>query len=262
MTRHDTSGGMPAPHPLTPRLLARVEESLGRGFPVADLMTRSPVMAVLPDFSTQRLYDEVGVPLTALAERLIPDVDLGADPWLLRHLAALVNQRLMVALADRAVAAEARSGGGGGIGLVLSVRDALSPAFARFDGWVRANALTPVVITLDPVDALVDPGAFVDVRDGLRDQGYRLCLDGGDARILDLVDRAALGVDLVRILWRANLATDLADDGSTRLKRLCDKVGRGRVLLAGVETESALRQGHAVGVTLFQGPWCEAALAA
>jgi hypothetical protein len=63
------------------------------------------------------------------------------------------------------------------------------------------------------------------------------------------------------VVWSPSLAADLSAAGHSRLKDLADQNGRGRIVLTDIDSDLGVRHAHAVGVTLFQGPWVEAALA-
>ena len=80
------------------------------------------------------------------------------------------------------------------------------------------------------MDVFADFPAYLRARDRLRAIGYRLCLD------------------------------ELTAAGNSRLKELADHGGRGRIVLTDIDSDLGVRHAHAVGVTLFQGPWVEAAL--
>jgi hypothetical protein len=246
----------PPSHPLTPALLGRLEDLLNR-VDLLPMVERRPVVSLAPGRPPQLVLSEINVAPETVRRRLIPDADLAADPWLLRRLRATLDTQLMELLAKGRLDI-----GPLPFGIDTPVAAVGGPAFAAFDGWLRQSARADALIDLHLMDVFADFPAYLRARDRLHALGYRLCLDGVTADALPFVDRAALGFDIVKVVWSPSLASELTAAGNSRLKDLADQNGRGRIVLTEIDSDLGVRHAHAVGVTLFQGPWVETALTA
>jgi hypothetical protein len=111
-----------------------------------------------------------------------------------------------------------------------------------------------IVIELQLVDIYADVSEFFFARDFLAEKGYRLCVDGITHHSLPLVDRTALGTDLVKIYWTPAFI-DEAPDESRRDKfhAAVERCGKSRIILARCDSPDAIRFGHDMGITMFQG---------
>jgi c-di-GMP-related signal transduction protein len=138
----------------------------------------------------------------------------------------------------------------------------LSPEFLAFDASLRAGARGSIVIEVEKVEIFADLGAYLFARDFVRERGYRLCLDGMTRLTLPYIDRARLGLDLVKLFW----SPDMADRGETEKSRefiaSLDRVGKSRIILARCDTDQAIEFGLKAGVKLFQGRIIDKMLAA
>jgi hypothetical protein len=146
--------------------------------------------------------------------------------------------------------------------LNLNVATMLSQAFLDFDASLRPGARGTIVLEVQLIDAFADLAAFYFARDFAKERGYRVCLDGSTHLTLPYLERERLGVDLVKLSWRPDIA-DLHQSG--RLGELRDAVaalGRTRSILCHCDTAQAIEVGQACGINLFQGRHVDRLLAA
>ncbi len=122
-------------------------------------------------------------------------------------------------------------------------------------GFVRAldDYRGGIVIELQLFDVYADLGDFLFARDFLHERGYRFCLDATTHMSLPLIDRAALGFDLVKLLWQNDLADQFRGSRGQALRSAAEKVGIERLILARCDSEQALEAGETLGITLYQG---------
>ena len=90
-------------------------------------------------------------------------------------------------------------------------------------------------------------------REFLHKRGYRFCLDATTHMSLPLIDRAALGFDLVKLLWNSEVADQCSGPRGRTLRSAVEKVGFERLILAHCDSEQALEVGESLGITLYQG---------
>jgi hypothetical protein len=128
----------------------------------------------------------------------------------------------------------------------------LSKEFGSFDNALSAHRVGALIVELQAIDVFQDLRAFHLARKVVQDKGYRVCLDGVGYRDLELIDCDRLGVDLVKMLWDADLLTEV-DSMLERLRLLIARIGPSRLVLCRVDARVGIDLGHALGIAMFQG---------
>ena len=235
-------GGRP---PLTPAHLDQLQEVLTRT-DVSSLIRNQAICTVTPgNLSAQPVLHELYMSIGDLQSTVLPDYDLAANPWLFQHLTQTLDQRMLTHLVRDNDGRLSRS-----LALNLNIDTVLSRAFLDFDAALPAARRRTLVVEFQTIDVFGDLGAFLFARDFLQAKGHRVCLDGLDHHGLPLIDRAALGLDLLKILW----TPALAESGRMgALRAAVEAAGRARVILCRCDGPEAIAFGHDLGVTMFQG---------
>ncbi len=233
--------------PLDPPNLAVLEQAIAQ----ADLSTiirRQPICAVVPDRKPEPVYYEVYTSIDSLRQTVMPEVDLRANQWLFQDLTKHLDRRMIAYLAqiDDATLRQAFS-------VNLNVSTLLSPEFLGFDEALNSGTRGGIVIELQLFDVYADLGSFLFARDFLHERGYRFCLDAMTHMSLPLIDREALGFDLVKLLWSADLCDQLSGVRGQGVREAARKMGSERLILTRCDTEQALEVGQTLGITLYQG---------
>jgi hypothetical protein len=187
--------------PMDASVLARLELSLAqadlacfaRWRPVYRLPGSDSLHGVPPALAWEERYFATA----ELAASLCPGHVVTSDPWLYLRLTRTIDRRMLALL----------SGGGEltgvhGLGLHMNVASLLSSAFVRFDERLPGHLRGSVVLSLQASDIMADGAAFAFARNFVRARGYRLMLEGAGAALLDVLDIAAGGFDLVRTSLR------------------------------------------------------------
>jgi EAL domain-containing protein (putative c-di-GMP-specific phosphodiesterase class I) len=234
-------------HPLDPALLAKLEEFLARA-DMSNLMRRQAICAMTPGAQPQSMFRELFISIADLQGTVIPDVDLFADPWLFQRLTQTLDRRILALMTrnDDSTLSSAFS-------VNLNVSTILSPDFLAFDKAFKSTSRGTVVIEMQKIDIFADLGAFFFARDFLKERGYKICLDGVNFLSFPFIDRAKLGVDMLKIVWSQDMTADQPPRGGPSMKELVEQTGRARVILSRIDNDSAVRFGHSLGITLFQG---------
>lgn len=238
--------------PISPKLLARMEEALVRA-DLTNMMRRQSVCTLIPGQPPQPVFNELFVSISDLRATIAPTVNIAADPWLFQHLTETLDRRVLAQLSkndDRTLA--------GDFSLNLNVATLLSAEFLAFDDNVTAGMRGTIVLELQKTDIFADLGAYLFVRDFAHERGYRLCIDGLNQQTLPFVDRERLGADLVKLVWSPEMA---AEDGG-RLAAAVKRSGPARTILCRCDDNQAIEFGQKLGLTLFQGRHVENLLAA
>jgi EAL domain-containing protein (putative c-di-GMP-specific phosphodiesterase class I) len=233
--------------PMDPAGLAELATVLARA-DLSNVLRRQPICAILPNQPPKPLYRELYVSIADLREAVMPKREIASDPWLFQYLTQLLDKRVLVLLrkADDSTLAHSYS-------LNLNVATLLSPEFLAFDSNLRAGARGTIVIEIQKHDIFADLGAYLFARDFARERGYRICLDGLTRLTLPFIDRARLGLDLVKMFWTPDIAEGEGSERTQEFMEAIERIGKSSIILARCDTEDAITLGQKIGLRLFQG---------
>ena len=224
---------------------------------LSNLLRRQSVCTIVAGEAPKPLFRELYVSIADLREAVMPNRDIASDRWLFQYLTQTLDKRMLALLrkADE-------SGLSHSFSLNLNISTLLSPEFQAFDASLKAGARGSIVLEIEKVDVFADIGAYLFARDFVRERGYRLCLDGMTRLTLPFIDRAGLGLDLVKLFWSPDMAESADSDRQRQFLAAVERVGKGRIILARCDTEHAVAFGQKVGLKLFQGRFIEKMLSA
>ncbi len=213
------------------------------------------------------LFRELGFRLPALAARFAPARDARADPFLFRHLAFHLDQRMLALLEATLPAADLSQGSsyeraneplwtrgapsGLALHLNLTLGTVLGPVFDRFAAICRALGVS-LGVEIALIEAAADAESFAHARATLGQAGFRLVLDGVSHLALPLCRPEALAPDLLKLEWSERLAALGAAEDRAFAASLA-AIGPERVVLQRADAENAVLWGLAHGITRFQG---------
>jgi len=233
--------------PLDPSHLAAIQSAIAQ----ADLSTivrQQPICAMARDRKPAPAFKEIFTSIAMLCETLMPDVDVQANPWLFQDLTRHLDLRMISYLAQNGETTRGQP-----FSVNFNVSTLLTPEFLDLDDQLNKGTRGGIVIELQLFDVYADLGNFLFARDFLHERGYRFCLDATTHMSLPLIDRAALGFDLVKLLWSSDLADQFRGSRGQALRSAVENVGVERLILARCDSEQALEAGEALGITLYQG---------
>ncbi len=246
-----TYGTMPEDAPVPLGALAAAEAVLASA-PVDELVRRQTAVRVTGQ-RLQTLYQELSVSLAALEARNGAPLPVVTDPFLFRHLAARLDERVLHAAGTRQLAGLPM------LHLNLTVSSVLSEEFARFAA-TRSHGLE-LGVEIQFMEAVSDIARFHAARQRLRSTGCRLVLDGVDHAVMSLAHPAAWQPDLLKLDWSPRMAT-LPGRERRLLSAAIVAFGPERIVLHRAETEAALAWGRSHAIRCFQGRHVDAMLAA
>ncbi len=214
---------------------------------LAGVLRRQPVCLLRNDSAPEPVFQELYISITDLERALAPGGRVAADRWLFQYFTRLLDLKLLSFLTagDEVEVTSFFS-------LNLNVSSVLSPEFAAFTkAWAAARRT--IVIELQKIDVFSDLGTFFYVRDMLREHGYRICLDGLTDLSLPFCDRAKLGVDMVKIRWRADILKDSNAEHARDFAELIRRSDPTSVILCRTDSDGAIQFGRSLGISMFQG---------
>jgi len=237
-----------------PSRLVSIERDLER----ADLqrvLRRQPICVVMPNMSTRTVFDELYVNINHLRQLLKMDVDFLSNRWLFKYLTQLLDLRMLDLIRQNTLRyLEAP------VSLNMNVETLISQRFIEFDAQIKPSAKVSIVIEVPIIDVFADMHAFHLARREVQRMGYRVCLDGVSVESFLMVDRAKLGVDLVKVQWNADVEADLGTKENREMAAAVSAFGSNRVILCRCDNKQAVQYGHALGISLFQGRYIDSML--
>lgn len=232
--------------PLDSAVLVQLERRL-QPLRLSDTIRQQPAVDVRPGRGQRILFKEHYVAMSELKQRIAPDVDLFASPWLFHYLTDILDKR-MLAVVGRMNLGERSDA----ISLNLHVGTVMSPEFQVFNDQIAPHA-DKMVVEFQLVDVIADMGAFLYAKKWLREQGYRILIDGLYPMALQFFDPGMLEPDFVKINWSPDTKDDIRDLQIAELRDMINYIGPDKMVLARAESEDAIRWGLSLGVSRFQG---------
>ncbi|MBX6321109.1 MAG: hypothetical protein IRY94_04710 [Rhodospirillaceae bacterium] len=214
---------------------------------LAGVLRRQPVCLLRSDSAPEPVFQELYISIPEIERALTPGERLAADRWLFQYFTRLLDLKLLSFLT-----AGEETEVSSYFSLNLNVASTLSLEFTAFSKACSAARRT-IVIELQKLDVFSDLGTFFYVRDMLREQGYRICLDGLTDLSLPFCDRGKLGVDMVKIRWRADILKDTYADHARDFAELIRRSEPTSVILCRADSDSAIQFGRSLGISMFQG---------
>lgn len=235
----------------TPTRLAHVEHDLYKA-DLSRVFRRQPVCAVDSEMNVRKVFDEYYIHIAHLRQMLHTDADFFSNRWLFKYLTQILDERMLDLLMLTPMRYFDIP-----LSLNFNIETLLSKKFVEFDAIIKPVIKVPVVVEVQIGDAFSDIAGFNAARNVLEKLGYKLCLDGVTGFSMIQIDRAKLGVDLIKMQWNADLEADANKVENQPLKRAIEASGQGRVILCRCDTRQAVSYGQAMGVTLFQGRYLD-----
>ena len=142
----------------------------------------------------------------------------------------------------------------------LNVGTLLSRKFAKFDTSLRTGGRGTIVIELQLIDIYSDVANYMFAGDFVLERGYRVCIDGVTHQSLPLLDRQALGADLVKLAWLPELSDGVSDETRENLNKQVERVEPSDVILARCDAPNAICLGQSMSNSMYQGRYLDTVL--
>ncbi len=234
---------------LSLEILTTLQKSLER-MDFSSLIRRQSVCAIIGKSSPQILFDEVFVSISDLEEVLLPDVDFSSNPWLFHALTETLDKGVIANLIrreDRFLTSN--------FSININIETLLSDIFLKFDNNISPQMRATIVLELQLVDIFSDIKAYNLAKTFAQSRGYKICIDGITANILNYINNIALDVDFIKLIWSKELKETLSNDNA--FLRHDNKQNRLKMILCRVDDEDAIKIGNNLGINLYQGRYIQ-----
>lgn len=236
----------PEMRPATLQDLGMMEEALSR-VEIANVLHRQSTCVMVAGTMPEPVFDETYVSLSDLCMLTGMHSNLLANRWLFQYLTQLLDRSVLGYLASNAAMLNRP------LSLNLNIATILSPEFQRFNDSLPPRLRPTLVIEFNKLDVFADMGAFLFVRDYLRERGFRLCLDGLNHLTAPYYDRQKLGFDLIKIHWSPDSLNSAHAEIFPVMQQLVRKAEKARVILCRCDSAEAIRIGQELDIVMFQG---------
>lgn len=134
----------------------------------------------------------------------------------------------------------------------------VSDVFDRFDATFKKAEKNAIVIEFSLVDILAHPRAYAAAYRKIESRGYKISLADVEPESLLWLDYEKLHATFIKLRTPDGVTPDwLSHDLEQDLIARISQIGRARVILAGCETDTDIRLGQQLGITLFQGKYLD-----
>lgn len=114
----------------------------------------------------------------------------------------------------------------------LKISTLMSEEFKAFNNNLSDVQRKKIIISIDVADIFLNMHNFLEIREQLSQDGFKLCMDNVDIFSFMHIDRNALGFDLVRILnYSSTLDLDAIESIATQIREKIASCGSSRVIL-------------------------------
>jgi len=232
--------------PLRPGNLAEINQKLA-GMRVADMIKRQACLQVRTGGGGELIFYELFISMAEVRERVAPDINLFASPWLFQYLTETLDRRLLAVLVEEEFD-ELQDP----LSINLNVSTVLSRDFQNLHRAVGSNA-HKVVVEFQIIDIFADLKSYSYARDSLQERGYRVVVDGLNPLSLSYFEPAGLKSDFIKIAWGPEFTGDEEDRRIEEMREVIAAAGKDSMILGRVDSEKAVKWGLGLGVSRFQG---------
>lgn len=232
--------------PLKPGNLAEINNKLA-AIRVADMIKRQACLKVGQAGGEELVFYELFISMADVRERVAPDINLFASPWLFQYLTETLDRRLLAVLVEDDFEEMPDA-----LSINLNVSTVLSRDFQNLHRAVGSNA-RKVVVEFQVIDIFADMKSYAYARDSLQERGYRVVVDGLNPLSLQYFEPADLKSDFIKIAWGPEFIGDDEDRRVDEMREIVAKAGKETLILGRVDSEKAVKWGLALGVSRFQG---------
>ncbi|MFN3076165.1 MAG: EAL domain-containing protein [Alphaproteobacteria bacterium] len=244
----------PPPEPLTAQRLEAVLAVLEQT-DVAPMIQRQAAVLVGAKNTADVAFQEFFFSMADVKRTIAPKIDVMAHEWLFQSLVGELDRHMLRALMRSAVRHRAQT-----VSVNLNLSTLKQSVFQSFVDSLLPNQT--LIVEVAVVDAFADLPLFLSQRDMLHERGFKILLDRVTPLVLEMIDLSQFEADYFKLSWTHDL-------GAAHHKRVLfpphetvAAIGPERIVLSRCDSEAAVKWGMDLGISIFQGRFVDAMLAA
>ncbi len=203
------------------------------------------------DSVAQILFEEFYVSMSDVQKASADGLDILSDRWLFQYFTRAVDEAILFTLPSTAA-------------YKIPKRISLNLNLLTLQGQRFSNLLEnfgpnkSLIIEVQLIDVLANLKTYYKARDGLREAGHTLLIDGLSSAAIASLNLGMLAPDMIKVVWSPDMA---GGEGSASFTNKLGGYPMNHIILSRASTDVAIRWGRSQGILGFQGMWVDAALA-
>lgn len=230
--------------PLTSWRLSQLEK-LFKEIDLSTFIRSQTVYELQRDKSWRELFDETFIGLEDLRQAYFPHTVITEPKHLFLDLCQVLDRSLLSTLTVNYDSISAMM-----LSLNLSLPTVLGTEFMQFTHRVPRQARARIGFEIQCGDMMQDFGQTLNVLATLRQEGYKIAIDGVTPDMMAYINFARFDVDAIKI----NVAKDRAGMLKYQaVRQAIQAAPREKIVFFRCDSEQALHDGTDMGITRFQG---------
>jgi len=220
-------------------------ERLVKDVDLCPFIRSQSVYSVKKDNSWQQLFDEAFIGLDAVKQTYFPHLDVTHPRHLFHELCQLLDRGLLTVLTQNYNSISDLA-----LSLNLTLPTVLGPEFAQFTHHVPRSSRSRVGFEIHCGDLMQDFTQTLNTIATLRQEGFKIAIDGVSPDMLNYINIGRFDVDFVKI----NVSKEQV--GTLKYPLIREGVSRApldKLIFFHCDTEAAVKAGIDMGITKFQG---------
>jgi hypothetical protein len=231
--------------PLSARVVGHLEDAV-EDLDIGRYLRSQTVYRAGADGSWLPFYCEYFTGMADLHRENFPKVQLLGRRRMFHEFCQCLDEKMLSGIGtQRGVAAN-----DGAIGINLGIKSVSGPLLSTLGRATARVARSSVVVELDVLLLLEDVAASRRATDMLREEGYRIAVDGVTLDLLGYISPERFDADFFKVHVAHDRLGSLNDSESIGALR---RLGRERVIFSRCDHEMAVTVGRAIGCDKFQG---------
>lgn len=229
--------------------LGKMEKVLGHT-DIGSILRQQTAFSMRDPKNPKVLFSEFYVSLAALAQTIMPEVNITSNMLLLRQLTKTLDDRLL-----RWLKHEQTQMAGRPFSLNLNMETTSSDRFLEMIQHSWSTSQQTIVIELGLLDVLEHFDEYNTMLPYLQERGYKVLIDAIRPCDLTTVKLSNLRADLYKVRW-SNLLTK--SEYQVALADFVSSVSTGRVIMCHCDSQEALGVGIPLKIYSYQGHFMDA----
>lgn len=208
-----------------------------------------PICLIAKGGKPKNVINHINIDLESLRHELRQSLDIVLNRNLFNFVREVIDLRLLIKLLS--VMRENPQHPAKYVNLSTSTLE--SEEFAIFNDGISEHDRRNLIIGIHISDVFRELSDFMRLKDKLLSMGYKLCLHGLDVQSFLMMDRKALGFDLLKLKWQPDILKQDYHIFEADLRAKVQSTGVSRVIFADCDSNNALAIGQSFSISLFQG---------